>query len=104
NIFAIIGLRSLYFLLAGFLGMFRYLNFGLAAVLAFVGLKMIAEEACKPYLEAHGIGQTHLIVFSLGMIALLLSGAVAASVLAGPEPTLEQDNSESDSSGPTPSE
>jgi tellurite resistance protein TerC len=84
NIFAIIGLRSLYFLVAGFLGMFRYLNLGLAAVLAFVGLKMIAEEAAKPYLEAHGIGQAPLILFSLGVIALLLGGAVVASLLAGP--------------------
>src|SRR5439155_22135406 len=41
NIFAILGLRALFFLLAGFLGMFRYLNTGLAVVLAFVGLKMI---------------------------------------------------------------
>ncbi len=41
NIFAILGLRSLYFLLAGMVGRFHYLKFGLAAVLIFVGLKMI---------------------------------------------------------------
>src|SRR5207237_5305693 len=51
NIFAILGLRALFFLLAGFLGMFRYLSTGLAAVLAFVGLKMIVEEPLHPYLE-----------------------------------------------------
>src|SRR5439155_2554469 len=51
NIFAILGLRSLFFLLAGFLGMFRYLSVGLAAVLAFVGLKMILEVPLEHFLE-----------------------------------------------------
>jgi len=41
NIFAIMGLRSLYFALAGIMGLFRYLKIGLAFVLAFVGLKML---------------------------------------------------------------
>jgi len=41
NIFAILGLRSLYFAIAGIMGLFRYLKVGLAFVLAFVGLKMI---------------------------------------------------------------
>lgn len=42
NIFAILGLRSLYFALAGIMGLFRYLKIGLAFVLTFVGLKMLA--------------------------------------------------------------
>jgi tellurite resistance protein TerC len=91
NIFAIIGLRSLYFLLAGFLGMFRFLNYGLAAVLTFVGLKMIAEELFKAQLEANGIGQTHRIVFSLSVIALILAVSVAASLIAGPQERPETD-------------
>jgi tellurite resistance protein TerC len=41
NIFAIMGLRSLYFALAGIMGLFRYLKIGLAFVLTFVGLKML---------------------------------------------------------------
>ncbi|HEX7877990.1 MAG TPA: TerC family protein [Candidatus Eisenbacteria bacterium] len=41
NIFAILGLRALYFLLASVLGLFAYLNIGLACVLAFIGLKMM---------------------------------------------------------------
>src|SRR5947207_5519311 len=41
NVFAILGLRSLYFLLAGVIGKFRYLKLGLSLVLAFVGLKML---------------------------------------------------------------
>ena len=44
NIFAILGLRAMYFLLAGVLDRFRYLHYGLAAVLAFVGLKMVGES------------------------------------------------------------
>ena len=43
NIFAILGLRALYFLLAGFMDLFCYLHYGLAAVLTFVGLKMVGE-------------------------------------------------------------
>lgn len=41
NIFAILGLRSLYFLLANFIGMFRYLKYGLAIILSFIGIKML---------------------------------------------------------------
>jgi tellurite resistance protein TerC len=44
NAFAILGLRSLYFLLAGMAGRFRYLNIGLGAILFFVGIKMIIVE------------------------------------------------------------
>jgi tellurite resistance protein TerC len=41
NIFAILGLRSLYFLLANFIHMFSKLKYGLAVILSFIGLKMI---------------------------------------------------------------
>ena len=44
NAFAILGLRALYFLLAGFLGRLAYLNVGLAAVLVFVGIKMLLTD------------------------------------------------------------
>lgn len=44
NIFAIIGLRSLYFLLAGMAGKFEYLKYGIAAVLVFVGVKMLISH------------------------------------------------------------
>lgn len=43
NVFAILGLRSMYFLLAGALGYFRYLNVGLSAVLVFIGVKMLLD-------------------------------------------------------------
>ena len=44
NAFAILGLRALYFLLAGMAGRFRYLNVGLGVILAFVGVKMLLAE------------------------------------------------------------
>src|SRR5262249_44350464 len=44
NVFAILGLRSLYFLLAGVVTKFRFLKFGLSAILAFVGTKMLVES------------------------------------------------------------
>jgi tellurite resistance protein TerC len=74
NVFAILGLRALYFLLAGFFGMFRYLSAGLGLVLAFVGLKMLAR------------GWYDLpITWSLAIIAGILAVAMAASWLAGPK-------------------
>jgi tellurite resistance protein TerC len=89
NIFAILGLRALYFLLAGFLGMFRYLSVGLALVLAFVGLKMIVEEPLRPYLLGQGIGKQTSILISLGVVASILTVSVIASVIAGRREPLE---------------
>jgi tellurite resistance protein TerC len=86
NIFAILGLRALYFLLVGFLGMLRYLHVGLAVVLGFVGLKMLIEEPLRPTFESYGITDRGLILLSLGVIACILIVAVVASVIAGPKP------------------
>ncbi len=47
NVFAILGLRALYFLLAGVMDLFHYLSYGLSAVLVFVGGKMVAEAYWK---------------------------------------------------------
>jgi tellurite resistance protein TerC len=75
NVFAILGLRSMYFLLAGVVEKFRYLRTGLAIVLTFIGLKML--------LVAVGI---HIpILFSLGLVALVLVGSVVASLLILPQ-------------------
>ena len=65
TVMALLGLRAMYFLLAGMLDRFRHLHFGLAAVLVFVGLKMLAE----PWVHVP-------IWFSLGfiLVAILLSG------------------------------
>ena len=70
NIFAILGLRALYFALAAMMGKFRFLNVGLALVLAFVGLKMLGEHWYKVPIP-----------ISLGVVATLIVGAVIASLL-----------------------
>ena len=48
NVFAILGLRSMYFLLAGALGYFRYLKIGLSVVLVFIGAKMLLDPHDRP--------------------------------------------------------
>ncbi|MGE3803346.1 MAG: TerC family protein [Gemmataceae bacterium] len=82
NIFAVLGLRAMYFLLAGVLSMFRYLKIGLSFVLMFVGLKMLTEGYLP--LKEWGIGQTEKILISLGMIVFILATSVVASLIAGP--------------------
>jgi tellurite resistance protein TerC len=69
NIFALLGLRSLFFLLAGLVHRFRYLKVGLAAVLVFVGAKMALVDWVKVPAVA-----------SLGVIALILGASVAVSM------------------------
>ena len=44
NVFAVLGLRALYFLVSGFIGKFRFLRYGLAAILAFIGAKMLLSN------------------------------------------------------------
>ncbi len=99
NVFAILGLRALYFLLAGVMDMFRYLNYGLSAVLAFVGCKMLAE-----YFIPHEAGH-HLIPpwLSLVIILSLLGGSIVASLLAGrKEPAADGEGAEPPSHEPPP--
>jgi tellurite resistance protein TerC len=68
NVFAILGLRALYFLLAGVLDKFEYLKFGLALVLIFVGAKMIAE----PWLHV-SVGVSLSAILGILMVAVLVS-------------------------------
>jgi len=75
NVFAILGLRSMYFLLAGVVEKFHYLRVGLAIVLTFIGAKMLIVAA--------GI---HIpIWFSLIFVAVVLVGSVVASLLFAKE-------------------
>jgi tellurite resistance protein TerC len=78
NIFAILGLRALFFALSGMMGKFHYLNVGLALVLTFVGVKMLISSWYKI-----PIG------LSLGVVALLLTGAIVISILRPPPPEPE---------------
>ena len=75
NVFAILGLRSLYFLLAGVLDRLRYLDEGLAAVLVFIGGKMIAE----PWVHVS-------VQLSLGVVGGMLLIALIASLLFPAKP------------------
>lgn len=83
NVFAILGLRSMYFLLAGVVEKFRYLRFGLAIVLTFIGIKMLVVA----------IGFHIPIWFSLAFVAVVLSGSIIASLLFASEddPKIEVD-------------
>ncbi|HWQ14816.1 MAG TPA: TerC family protein [Roseiflexaceae bacterium] len=78
NVFAILGLRALYFVLAGVVHRFHYLQLGLAAVLAFVGVKMLLPDASRLLLGGVYTIPTGV---SLGVVALILAVAVAASLL-----------------------
>ena len=70
NIFAILGLRSLYFALSGVMGLFRFLNIGLAVILSFIGVKMLIS------------GYYHIpIGLSLGVIGTILALSVGLSLL-----------------------
>jgi len=76
NVFAILGLRSLYFALAGILNLFRYLKFGLSAILIFVGIKMTFSD------------WFHISTLtSLFVILFLLAVSILASVLFKPQST-----------------
>lgn len=70
NIFAILGLRSLYFALSNLISMFHLLNYGLAAILTFVGIKMLLGN------------YYHIpIGYALGFIAVAIAGSIIASIL-----------------------
>lgn len=72
NIFAILGLRSMYFMLAGVMDRFAYIKYGLALVLVFVGLKMVwLNEA---------FGGKFPISWSLGIIAGLIGSSIVVSL------------------------
>jgi tellurite resistance protein TerC len=74
NVFAILGLRSMYFALAGMMDLFQYLHYGLSCVLIFVGLKMLASH----YL-------TMPTWVALTVVAGVLGTSILASMLAGPK-------------------
>jgi tellurite resistance protein TerC len=73
NVFAILGLRSMYFLLAGVVHRFIYLKYGLAAVLVFVGAKMLLVDLFKVP-----------VTVSLTVVALTIAISVVASLLRAP--------------------
>src|SRR5687767_11341227 len=81
NVFAILGLRSMYFLLAGVVEKFHYLKMGLAIVLTFIGVKMLVTA----------VGLHIPIYLSLIFVAVILTGSVIASLLRPKEAEIEID-------------
>src|SRR4030067_764170 len=73
NVFAILGLRAMFFLLAGIMGLFRFLKIGLCIVLMFVGVKMLISDFYKIPIS-----------ISLVMAVSILASSVLASVLFPP--------------------
>jgi tellurite resistance protein TerC len=74
NVFAILGLRSLYFALAAVIDKFHYLKFALALILTFIGVKMLGKEF------VHDLP----VWVTLGIVAGTLLGAVVASIIWPP--------------------
>ena len=70
NVFAILGLRSLYFALAGMINMFRFLHIGLAVILIFIGLKMVLSDVYKMPIE-----------YALVAVLTILLTSIAASLI-----------------------
>ena len=70
NIFAILGLRALYFSLSGLVDMFAYLKYGVSFILAFVGIKMLLSEYYPIHTE-----------YSLGIIIFFLAGSIILSLI-----------------------
>ncbi|MCX7686783.1 MAG: TerC family protein [Fimbriimonadales bacterium] len=81
NAFAILGLRSFFFVLAGFMNRFVYLHYGLAVILFFVGVKMLLAPVYKISPGA-----------SLGFIASILLMSVVLSLLVGSKETPDEEN------------
>jgi tellurite resistance protein TerC len=88
NVFAILGLRALYFALAGLLDLFHYLKFGLSIVLAFIGVKMLIE----------GFYEMPILI-ALGVVAGVLLTSILLSIL---RPRKEPINLPQDVSGGAP--
>ena len=93
NVFAILGLRTFYFLLAGVIDRFHYLKYGLAVVLSFIGVKMLLPLGAKVaatgfsalgfQVLAQRIGQFHGVKtgWALVVVALVLASSLAASLI-----------------------
>lgn len=74
NVFAILGLRSLYFALAKLMGLFHFLNYGLAVLLIFIGIKMLIS------------GYVHIpIILSLSVIFVILAASILLSLIIKPK-------------------
>lgn len=90
NIFAVLGLRSLFFLLRGAVSKFDYLPQGIAIVLGFIGLKMLGEHWINQWID-----KTIQVFISLGVIMLCITGSIFYSIFMtkkGLPPDITDDN------------
>jgi tellurite resistance protein TerC len=90
NIFAVLGLRSLFFLLRGAISKFDYLPQGIAIVLVFIGLKMLAEHWINLWIE-----KNIQVFISLGVIMVCISGSILYSIFMkkkGSPPDVEDES------------
>ena len=76
NIFAVLGLRSLFFLLRGAVSKFDYLQQGIAIVLGFIGLKMLGQDLVNKWIP----DKTVQVIISLGVIMVCLGGSIFYSI------------------------
>jgi tellurite resistance protein TerC len=76
NIFAVLGLRSLFFLLRGAVSKFDYLQQGIAIVLVFIGLKMVGQDLVNKWVP----DKTIQVIISLGVIMVCLGGSIFYSI------------------------
>ena len=75
NIFAVLGLRSLFFLLRGAVSKFDYLHQGIAIVLVFIGIKMLGEHWINQW-----VSKQIQVIISLGVIMVCISGSIFYSI------------------------
>jgi tellurite resistance protein TerC len=75
NIFAVLGLRSLFFLLRGAVSKFDYLQQGIAIVLVFIGVKMLGEHWINEWVDKNA-----QVFISLGVILVCISGSIFYSI------------------------
>jgi len=76
NIFAVLGLRSLFFLLRGAVSRFDYLQQGIAVVLVFIGIKML----CEHWINQWDISKDLQVILSLGVIVVCIGGSIFYSI------------------------
>ncbi|MDQ6609935.1 MAG: TerC/Alx family metal homeostasis membrane protein [Bacteroidota bacterium] len=86
NIFAVLGLRSLFFLLRGAVARFEYLQQGIAIVLIFIGAKMLAEHWLQNFVE-----KSQMVVISLTVIVMCLVGSIIYSLQMAKRKKTEND-------------
>lgn len=85
NVFAMLGLRSLYFALAGMIDRFRYLKVSLSVVLMVIGVKMMTHTYLKAWLGEH------FNLYMLGVIALIIAvGVIVSMITTRPRPSREE--------------